>query len=282
MQKQKIIAIVGPTASGKSSLGVYLAQKLGGEIISADSRQVYKGMRIISRAERGHMVGIANPKKTYSVGEYQQDAVKVVSSILQKARIPIVVGGAGLYADAFLRGWQLPKVAPNKKLRAELAKKSPTQLFALLKKLDIARAESIERNNPVRLVRAIEIAKALGSVPLLVRESPYNVLWLGLKKSKNIRAGVEVRLKAGMEAEAKKLRASLSKKRFLEFGFEFVLLANYLDRKITKKQLIDSITRGEEEYAKRQSRWFKRNKDIRWVGGKAEALRLSKKFLSGR
>jgi len=228
------------------------------------------------------MVGIANPKKTYSVGEYQQDAVKVVSSILQKARIPIVVGGAGLYADAFLRGWQLPKVAPNKKLRAALAKKSPSQLFALLKKLDIARAESIERNNPVRLVRAIEIAKALGSVPLLVRESPYNVLWLGLKKSKNIRAGVEVRLKAGMEAEAKKLRASLSKKRFLEFGFEFVLLANYLDRKITKKQLIDSITRGEEEYAKRQSRWFKRNKDIRWVGGKAEALRLSKKFLSGR
>jgi len=282
VSKPKIIAVVGPTASGKSSLGIYLAQKLNGEIISADSRQVYKGMRIISRAERGHMVGIANPKKTYSVGEYQQDAVKVVSSILQKARIPIVVGGAGLYADAFLRGWQLPKVAPNKKLRAALAKKSPSQLFALLKKLDIARAESIERNNPVRLVRAIEIAKALGSVPLLVRESPYNVLWLGLKKSKNIRAGVEVRLKAGMEAEAKKLRASLSKKRFLEFGFEFVLLANYLDRKITKKQLIDSITRGEEEYAKRQSRWFKRNKDIRWVGGKAEALRLSKKFLSGR
>ena len=243
---------------------------------------MYKGMRIISRAERGHLVGIANPKKVYSVGEYQQDAAKIVSSILQKARIPIVVGGAGLYADAFLRGWQLPKVAPNKKLRAELAKKSPTQLFALLKKLDIARAESIERNNPVRLVRAIEIAKALGSVPLLVRESPYNVLWLGLKKSKNIRAGVEVRLKTGMAAEAKKLRTSISKKRFLEFGFEFVLLANYLDRKITKKQLIDSITRGEEEYAKRQSRWFKRNKDIRWVGGKAEALRLSKKFLSGR
>ncbi len=278
----KVIAIVGPTASGKSSLSIWLAKKLNGEIISADSRQVYKGMRVISRAERGYMVGIVNPKKIYSVGEYQQDAKEICSSILQNTRIPIVVGGAGLYADAFLRGWQLPKVAPDKKLRATLAKKSPTQLFALLKKLDSASAERIERHNPVRLVRAIEIAKTLGTVPSLVREPPYNTLWLGLKKSKNIRAGVEARLKAGMIAEAKKLRAYISKKRFSELGFEFSLLADYIDKKITKKQLIDSVITGEEEYAKRQMRWFKRNKDIRWINSKQQALKLSKQFLSGR
>ncbi len=278
--KHKVIAIVGPTASGKSSLGIWLAKKLNGEIISADSRQLYRGMAVISRAERGHMVGVADPRRQYSVGQYQKDAAKICSSILQNTRIPIVVGGAGLYADAFLRGWRLPKVAPDKTLRAALAKKSPAQLFAILQKIDPASAKRVDKRNPVRMIRAIEIAKTLGTVPSLVREPPYRVLWLGLKKSKNIRAGVTARLKLGMVAEAKKLRAALSKKRFLELGFEFALLADYLDKKITKKQLADAIVRGEEQYAKRQNRWFKRHKDIHWVGGKKEALRLSKKFLS--
>lgn len=282
MLKSKVIAIVGPTASGKSSLGDYLAKKINGEIISADSRQLYKGMAVISRAEPGHMVGVADPRRQYSIGTYQKDAAKICSSILQNTRIPIVVGGAGLYADAFLRGWQLPKVAPNKKLRAALAKKSPAQLFAILQKLDPASAKRVDRHNPVRMIRAIEIAKTLGTVPSLVREPPYRVLWLGLKESKNIRAGVEARLKLGMVAEAKKLRAALSKKRFLELGFEFALLADYLDKKITKQELIVLITRGEEEYAKRQIRWFKRHTDIQWVNSKSQALKLTKEFLSGR
>lgn len=193
----------------------------------------------------------------------------------------MVVGGAGFYIDPLLRGWSIPEVAPDKKLRTALAKKSPAQLFALLKKLDGVTAQRIDKHNPVRLVRAIEIAKALGCVPALVREPPYRVLWLGLQKSKNIRAGVEARLKAGMVAEARKLRRTLSKKRFLELGFEFALLADYLDKKISRTVLAEQLVRKEEEYAKRQMRWFKRNKDIRWVSEKYQALKLSKQFLGG-
>jgi tRNA dimethylallyltransferase len=282
---QKVIAIVGPTASGKSSLGVYLAHTLGGEVISADSRQVYKGMHVISRAEQGHMVGIANPAKQFSAGQYQKEAEKICSRILENKRIPIIVGGTGFYADALLGRFSLPNVAPNPALRAALNKKTPLQLLALLEKIDPKSATRMDPHNKVRIIRAIEIAKELGAVPPHPRgdtSRKYDVLWLGLGQSKNLLAGVEERLKRGMVAEAKRLRAKLSKKRYQELGFEFALLADYLDKKITKKELVALIANGERTYAIRQMRWFKRNKDINWINGKIEALRLSKKFLSGR
>ncbi len=280
----KIIAVVGPTASGKSALGVSLAKKLRGEIISADSRQIYKGMAVISRAERGHMVGIKDPRKTYSSGQYTKDAQKIIAQILKRKKVPIIVGGAGFYADALLRGFTLPEVEPNKKLRATLEKKSLVQLLALLKKLDKKSAARVDPQNRVRLIRAIEIAQALGAVPTLIVNTIYDVLWLGVRPNKkdhtgNIRRGVEARLKLGMVREAKKLRALLSPKRYLELGFEFTLLADYLDKKISKKELVGGLVRGERKYAIRQMRWFKRNQDIRWVKNHAEAMRLTKKFL---
>ncbi len=292
--KPKVIAIVGPTASGKSSLGLLLAQKFGGEIVSADSRQIYKGMEVISRAPSKkelkttshHLVTFLNPSKKFSAGEYQKKGQKVLEGILKKDKLPIVVGGTGFYADSLLRGLTLPEVAPNKKLRTELAKKTPAQLLALLQKIDPKSAERVDPKNIVRLVRAIEVAKAVGPIPTLSYDSIYDTLWLGIMPSekahaKAIKAGVESRLKAGMIAEAKKLRATLSKKRFLELGFEFNLLAKYLDKEITKKELVDFLVRGEQKYATRQMRWFKRNSDIRWIQNKAEALRLAKAFISG-
>jgi len=279
--KPKIIAVVGPTASGKSALGIYLAQKLNGEIISADSRQVYQGMRVISRAEPGHMVGVANPRRRYSAGAYQKEAERILRYIVVFKKVPIVVGGTGFYAEALMRA-PLPQVAPDAKLRRVLYKKTLKQLSALLKKLDPKSAERVDPHNKIRLVRAIEVAKALGKVPELKNEVPYDVLWLGLPQSKNLPAGVEERLKRGMAAEAKALRARLSKKRYAELGFEFALLADYLDKKINKKELVEKIANGERKYAARQMRWFKRNKDIVWVKNKTEALRLAKKFLGGR
>ncbi len=279
MSRPKIIAVVGPTASGKSSLGTYLAQKLGGEIISADSRQMYKGMHVISRAEPGHMVGIANPAKQYTAGQYQEAAAKIIDTMINNSKLPIIVGGAGFYAEALLYN-NLPQVAPNPTLRAVLNKKTPAQLLAQLAKLDPTSAARVDPLNKVRLVRAIEIARALGKVPpTSTTNNKYDVLWLGLGQSKNLVAGVEERLKRGMVAEAKKLRANLTKKRYQELGFEFALLADYLDKKISKKELIEKIANGERKYAIRQMRWFKRNKDIRWVANKTEALRLSKTFL---
>lgn len=283
MSKQKVIAVVGPTASGKSALGAYLAKKLNGEIVSADSRQIYRGMKIISRAEPAHIVGVADPRHTYSAGQFAKDADKICSSILQNTRTPIVVGGTGFYAEALL-ATPLPQVAPNKKLRVQLAKKTPKQLLVILKKLDPKSAKRVDPRNIVRLIRAIEIARALGSVPALTQEERYAVLWLGLPIPKNyervLRKGVLERLKKGMVREAKKLRRVLPRKRFAELGFEFQILGDYIDKKLSKADFIEALIRSERQYAKRQSRWFKRNKNIRWIGNRTEALRLAKRFLS--
>ncbi|MBC7836681.1 tRNA (adenosine(37)-N6)-dimethylallyltransferase MiaA [Acetobacteraceae bacterium] len=278
MQKPKVIALIGPTASGKSSLGMFLASKIGGEVISADSRQIYRGMHVISRAEKGHMVGVANPARRYSAGEYQKTAEKILVRLLKQKKVPLAVGGTGFYAESLLHN-TLPLVPPNLKLRAVLAKKSPKQLLTILTKLDSKSARRVDPHNIVRVIRAIEIATVLGKVPKLTKSSLYEVLWLGLREPKNLRKGVESRLRSGMLAEAKSLRKKLSSKRYSELGFEFTLLAEYLDKKISKKELIERIANGERKYAKRQMRFFKRNPDIHWIKNKAEALRLAKEFL---
>lgn len=281
VHKPKLIAIVGPTGSGKSALGAYLAKRLGGEVVAADSRQVYKGMRIISRAGREHMVGIANPKEQYSAGEYVKKASAVLATIYRSNNIPVVVGGTGLYIDMLLGRMSMPEVPPNKKLRRQLERLTLKQLAARLRRLDPALAKRVDPHNKVRLVRAIEIAKS--PTPQQDKNVPrYNVLWLGLRKQKNLKAGVEARLRAGMVAEAKKLRSTLSKKRYAELGFEFALLASYIDRQISKKELVGALVHGEQKYAKRQWRWFKRNKSICWVAGNREALQLAKEFAGGR
>lgn len=295
MSKPKVIAIVGPTASGKSSLGVWLAQKLNGEIISADSRQVYKGLDIgtgkVTKKEmagvRHHLLSVASPKKQFTVDDFVKKAELICSSILQNTGIPIVVGGTGLYVDMFLGRMTYPNVPPNLALRAQLEKKSVAKLFAHLKKLDPRRAATIEPDHKRRLIRAIEIAKAIGKSPLPAPEPKYDVLWLGLsptpnKLQKNIHTRLIARMRVGMIGEAKKLHAAgLSYKRMEELGLEYRSLSRYLQNKISKDELGKEIEQGNWQYAKRQIRWFKRNKDIYWVGSKAEALRLSKRFLGG-
>ncbi len=291
--KPKVIAIIGPTASGKSSLGLAIALKFGGEIIAADSRQIYRGMEVISRgpakieldAVPHHLFSFKNPAKSYSAGAYQKAAARIMDKIIKKGKIPVVVGGAGFYADSLLRGLSLPQVEPNLKLRKQLAKKTPDQLLSILKKIDPKSARRVDPKNIVRLVRAIEIARASGPIKDISYDSVYDTLWLGIlpsgaKHSKAIKKGVEERLKGGMVAEAKKLRTKLTKKRFLELGFEFNLLGDYIDKKIYKAELADLLIREEEKYAKRQMRWFKRNPDIHWVGSKTEAIKLAKAFIS--
>jgi tRNA dimethylallyltransferase len=280
MQKPKVIAVVGPTASGKSALGAYLAQKLGGEIISADSRQVYRGMSVISRADPGHLVGIADPRRQFSAGQYVREAEKKIIMIYHNKKIPVVVGGTGFYADALLGRMPLPRAAPDRALRAKLNKKTLAQLLSQLRRIDRKSAARVDPKNKVRIIRAIEIAKTLGKVPAQNYKPTYEVLWLGLREPKNLKAGVEARLRRGMAAEAKRLRARLSSKRYRELGFEFSFLADYLDKKISKTHLVEAMANGERKYARRQHRWFKRNPCNHWVDGKAHALRHAKSFLS--
>lgn len=290
--RQKVIAIVGPTASGKTALGLSLARTCGGEIISADSRQIYRGMDIIAgtpgKKETGaipyHLLRIADPNRQWSAGRFAKEAARLIGMIYHTNRIPIVVGGTGFWADALLLGVELPEVAPDKALRAKLAKKSAAELHAMLKKLDPRRAASIDPHNPVRLIRAIEIAKALGRVPELANAPRYDTLWLGLAPEeatlrRNIHARIEKRLRRGALTEAARLRAALSKKRFGELGAEFSLFADCLDKKISRAELAEKLERWELAYAKRQLRWLRRNLGIRWVRSKREAEGLARAFL---
>ena len=293
MQKDKIIAIVGPTSSGKTALSIWLAQKVGGEIISADSRQVYKGLNLgtgkVTKKEMAgiphHLLDVVNPKKQFSVDDFVKKAVHAHSLIRTNERIPILVGGTGLYVDIFLGRMSYPNVPPNPALRKKLANKTAIQLFKTLEELDPARAETIEKQNPRRLVRAIEIAKAMGKNPAPSTEAKYDVLWLGLNPGelilkKKIRARLHVRIKAGMIAEAKKLhKAGLSYKRMDELGLEYRSMSRLLQNKITKQEFEVELERAIIHYAKRQMRWFKRNKDIAWVTSMTQALRLAKAFI---
>ncbi|MBP9710880.1 MAG: tRNA (adenosine(37)-N6)-dimethylallyltransferase MiaA [Candidatus Pacebacteria bacterium] len=306
--KSKVIVIVGPTASGKSSLGIFLAKKLKGEVISADSRQVYKGLDIgtgkVTKKEMSgvphHLLSVASPKKQFSADDF----VKQGTKILSKTNLPIVVGGTGFYVDALLGRMVLPNVPPNPKLRARLEKMSVEALYKLLTTKDPARAKTIEPKHKRRIIRALEIAehtlrqttparalRAARPSPTLASSSlasqKYEVLWLGINPTpevlkKNIHNRLLVRLKQGMKREAKKLhKAGVSYKRMEELGLEYRYLARLLQNKLTKEEFLEQLEREINKYAKRQWRWFKRNKDIHWVTNKTKALQLAKAFISG-
>jgi tRNA dimethylallyltransferase len=291
VSKPKVIAVVGPTASGKTSLGIFLAQKLNGEVISADSRQVYKGLNIgtgkVTKKEMAgvphHMLDIASPKRQFTADNFVTLGRKKITMIYHSNHVPIIVGGTGFYIDAIVGTIALPQVPPNASLRKKLSNKSAAQLLRTLKKLDPSRAAEVDPHNKVRLIRAIEIAKALGRVPKLKAEPLYDVLLLGLNP-KDLEARIEKRLHArlrqGMIAEAKRLHASgLSYKRMEELGLEYRYLARYLQGKLSRERMEEELLREIRRYAKRQMRWFKRNLDIHWVKNETQALKLAKIFI---
>ncbi|MGB3921896.1 MAG: tRNA (adenosine(37)-N6)-dimethylallyltransferase MiaA [Minisyncoccia bacterium] len=269
MPKKKVLVIVGPTASGKSSLAVRLAKKFGGEIISADSRQVYKGLDIgtgkITKKEmwgvQHHLLDVASPKKQFSVSEYK----KLAEEKMGKIKFPIIVGGTGFYIDALTGRTDFPEVPPNKSLRKKLNRKSSAELFNLLKKKDPRRAKTIDPNNKVRLVRALEIVGALGKVPTipkLSRTLEYKFIYVGLKPD-NLDERIYKRLIkriSGIIRETKKLPFE----RAYELGLEYRYAAIYLKKKISKKEFVEKLNTAIRHYAKRQMTWFKRNKEIKW------------------
>lgn len=281
----KILVILGPTASGKSDLAVKLAKKMNGEVISADSRQVYRGMNIgtgkITKKEMSgiphHLLDVADPKKVFSVDQYQKLAKRAIADILKRDKLPIICGGTGLYIDAVIDDFVLPQVPPNAKLRKNLAKKTVAELFTQLKKLDQKRAQNIDAKNPVRLIRAIEIAMALGQVPPLVKSQKYDCLKIGLNfDSKTLAEKIHLRLikrlKAGMLAEVKNLHEQgVSWKRMESLGLEYRYLARFLQGKITKTEMIKQLENEIIKYAKRQMTWFKRDKKTKWFKNLAEA-----------
>ncbi len=300
MKKQKIIIILGSTSSGKTDLSIELAKKFNGEVISADSRQVYKGLNIgsgkVTKTEmRGvshHLLDVASPRSSFSVVQFKKKAEKAINDILKRGKVPIIAGGTGFYIQAIVDNIVLPEIKVNKKLRKELEdliekdkEKGLKELIKRLKKLDPKRLKEIDQKNPRRLMRAIEIATQLGKVPKIKiangvsdtprsvakhPESNYNFLQIGIKTDKDVLNGriekrFKKRVRTGIVAEAKRLHEQgVSWKRMNEIGLAHKHISEYLRGKISKKEMIENSIKEERKYAKRQRTWFKRDKKIHW------------------
>jgi tRNA dimethylallyltransferase len=292
--RKKLIAILGPTASGKTELAIKLAKKFNGEIINADSRQVYKGMDIgtakpTKKEMKGiphHLLDVASPKRKFTVAQYRKLALKAIEKIQKKGKIPFLVGGTWFYIRAVVDGLVIPEVPPDWKLRKKLEKKSPKELYKILKKLDPKRAKTIEKENPRRLIRAIEICKKIGKVPpLRFNPLPYPVLMIGIKrKKKELKERIKKRffewLKEGLILEVIKLRKmGVSFKRIEEFGMHYREIAKYLKGEISEKEMIENSIREIQNYAKKQLNWFKKDKRVKWVKNLREAEKLTKEYL---
>lgn len=277
---EKIIVVCGPTATGKSDYAVELAKKIGGEIISADSRQVYKGLdigsgKITKKEMRGvphHLLDVVNPKRVFTVTQYKKLADKAIKDILKRGKTPIICGGSGFYIDAVIYDQNFPEVKRSNALRKQLSSLSSSELFEKLQTLDPDRALEIDSQNKVRLIRAIEIAMALGSVPKIKRVQKYEVEWIYLDFSdevlkKRIHDRLLKRMKAGMLAEVKNLHnpptgGGLSWKRLESLGLEYRYLALYLQKNPpaggSKTDMLTQLEFATWHYVKRQRTWFKK------------------------
>lgn len=287
----KLIVILGPTASGKSDLAIKLAKKYHGEIVSADSRQVYRGLNIgsgkITKKEMQgvphYLLDVANPKRKFTVFQFQTLAEKAIQKIYKRGKIPFLVGGTGFYIQSVVEGMTLPDVKPNWKLRKKLEKFSAEKLFSMLKKLDSKRAKTIDRYNKRRLIRAIEIVKTTKKlVPKYQQKQKYQVLEIGIKKNKEelkkaINKRLLKRLDAGMIEEVKNL--GLSFRRLEELGLEYKYVARYLQNKMDYEKMLEKLKNEIYQFSKRQMTWFKRDKKIHWITTQQEADILIKNFL---
>ena len=299
---KSLVVIVGPTSSGKSALAVQLAKKFHGEIISADSRQVYKGLDIgsgkITQKERmgilHHLLDVASPKRRFTVSDYQKLAGKAILDIQKRNKLPFLVGGSPFYIYAVVDGWTIPEAKPNPLLRKTLEKLSAQELFLKLKKFDPERARTIERKNKRRLIRALEIVLTTGKpVPPMQKNVITTTPWcnneyvfIGIKKSpqelkKLIAQRLEKRLRGrnNMIAEVQKLyHSGLSWKRLEEFGLEYRYIAQYLQGKLTLNEMKEKLQKASIDFSRRQMSWFKKDKRIHWIENTLQAEKLLEQF----
>ena len=304
MMTDRLIVIVGPTASGKSELAVRIAKKIGGEIISADSRQIYRGMDIGSGKVEGawtthpethkpvftykhiphYIIDETSPRSQYSVSMFQKKAHRIITDILKRGKVPILCGGTGHWVDAVVYNETLPEVKPNPKLRKELEQESAASLFKRLQKLDPARSKTIDAHNPRRLIRALEIVIATGKpVPHKTRTALYNTTYIGLNPGMEVLEAkiakrLKTRFKQGMVSEIEQLHTQgISWKRLESFGLEYKYIALYVQGKLTKGEMEQQLFTAIRQYAKRQLTWWKRNKDIQWFSEAKDALHFTLK-----
>jgi tRNA dimethylallyltransferase len=336
----KILVILGTTASGKTSLAVALARQFNGEIISADSRQVYRGLDVGSGKDlseygekiplsRGvpvglgvlgeikesasfvpyHLIDIADPKEKFSVAEYQRQAFAAIEDILQRGKLPIIVGGSGQYLEAVVENYQFTEIKPDENLRNDLEEKSAAELFEILREKNKVFAEKLnnsDKNNKRRLIRYLEVFSGViasqAKQPRATRRSgiassaarndndDYDFLLLGLTYPKEILAErihqrlIERLEKENMIQEVSDLhdKTGLSWERLIEFGLEYKFISQYLQEKIDYDQMVELLDRAINQFAKKQLTWFKRwekKREIHWLADQIEAEKIVKEWV---
>lgn len=282
MEKTKIICVVGATASGKTDLAVKLAKAVDGEIISADSMQVYKNMPIATavatKEEQDgvphHLVEFLNTDETFSVADYVELAKSKIAEITSRGRVPIVAGGTGLFVDSLVKNISFSEVGSNAEIRTELAEKSNEELYEKLLKLDPNAAVDIHPNNRKRVIRALELcmsgtSKTEQNENSLLCDSPYDALYIGIgykdrqKLYDRINKRVDLMLEAGLENEARQMLGKQGLTARQAIGHKE--LQPYIDGKITLDEAAENLKRETRRYAKRQLTWFRRNENINWL-----------------
>lgn len=277
--KPKVIAVVGPTASGKTKLAIELAHKLNGEVVSADSRLVYKGFDIASAKptmeEREgiphHLIDIVEPEFNYSAGNYVEDAKRAIEDILSRNKTPIVAGGTGLYFRVLLEHYDLPKVETDFELRANLEKRSKEDLLEELSKIDITTYERVKDANLRRIIRALELIKTLKK-PLseiqLEKEPEYDVEWVMPEIPSRewlydrINRRVDIMVEMGIIEETKNLIAKHGRIGNIVDTIGYKEILTYLDGQATLVEALDKLKQHSRNYAKRQLTWFRKNPNL--------------------
>ncbi len=296
--KSKLIIICGPTSSGKSGLAMKLAPEFSGEIVIADSRQVYKDLTIgTSKPTKKdqqqaphHLVDIVEPSKVFTVGQYKKIAEKAIADIHARNKLPFLVGGTALYIDSVARGLDIPEIEPDQKLRNKLEKQTETELFAKLEELDPEFAKQVDKQNKRRLVRAIEVCEKSGQKFSDLRKKkpvPYETLFLAIKWPREelynrIDETVEDMIEQGLLDEVKGLLAAgLTYERLDNLGLEYRFASQIVAKKISEDEGVQKLKYASHQFAKRQLTWFRKYRDLHWLEPE-EAETQARKILQSR
>ena len=292
--KSKVIVLAGPTASGKTSLSIELAKKINGEIISADSMQIYKDMdigtaKVTEEEKEGiihYLVDFVEPDKRYTVSDFKKDAEKAIEEILAKGKVPIIVGGTGMYVNTLIYGIEYQEMQFDEEYRDMLMKKAETdeglaEIYEQAKKIDEQAVKNISKNDKKRLVRVLEIYKATGKnkteQEILSRQNgvkyDYRVFAIDMEREvlySRIDKRVDIMIELGLEEEVRKLINKYQKFPTAMQGLGYKEVIEYFDGKISREEMIDKIKKETRHYAKRQLTWFRKNKEITWLNGLEE------------
>ncbi len=295
----KLVVLLGPTASGKSGLGITLAQHFNGEIVSADSRQVYRGLDIgtakVTPAEQAlvphHMLDVSDPREIYTVAQYQQGATRAINDILSRNHQPFLVGGSPHYIQAVVDNLNIPQIEPQPELRAQLEKRPLAELVEQLKGLDPRAAATIDRNNPRRVIRALEVCLVSGrpfSAQRTMSEPLYQCLMLGIAWPREelyhrIDERVDERMRQGMIQEVLRLLdEGISHERLEALGLEYRYISRWLTGTFeSEDEMVQKLKFAIHDFTRRQLTWFRKESRILWINGGQweQAEKLVRNFL---